>query len=189
MNPKMGKEKTSYADFQPWVVLLLQSIRPSAISEESWAEEIQERPFASRRVSNLFMHQFGSDGMVELLGSVLTDLPQEAFSKLLKADPIFILSRGCGFCQRVHRDVCDVVLVIFSEVDLAKMTWFGRRGVIAHELAHICLDHLTAHFSLDDPSKFKLEAEADNLCQKWGFDEEISEVRKFLKLKEAEGLI
>jgi hypothetical protein len=177
----MTVKETPHADFQPWVVLLLQSIRPSAISEESWAEEIFQAPFAWRRIGNLFMSSFGNDSMLELLGSVLTDLPQEAFLKILEVSPIFILSRGAGFCQKIHSDLCDRTLIIFSEEDLGKMSWLAQRGLIVHELAHTYSDHLRAHFSLDDPNKFQLEAEADNLCRQWSFDEEVKAVRKFLK--------
>jgi len=163
-----------------WVIPLLRQIRPEMISEQSYEAEIQQVPFCWRRVANLFLHEFGSDSMTELLGSVLCDLFKSDFDKIVAVYPFFILARGAGFCQKLHRASGDLNMVIFVASELAPMNWSARRGCVAHELGHVVLGHLNSSFSLDDPYREKQQAEADNLVRAWGLGYEIDSVRKYL---------
>jgi hypothetical protein len=167
---------------EPWVIPFLRELRPEFISNEVFESEIKHAPYAWRRMANLFLHRFESDAMTELLGSVLCDLSREAFDKILRSYPFFILSRGPGFCQELHAKG-DVALVIFCESDLAPMRWTERRGVLVHELSHIFLDHLVTPFSLDDPFGRRREEETDDTCREWGFSEEIQAIRYYLNQK------
>jgi hypothetical protein len=163
-----------------WVIPFLMSFRPEAVSKELFEGELQRPVFTWRRIANLLMHFFDSDSMVELLGSVLVDLPKSDFDKIVAAYPIFVLARSAGFCQRIHTRG-DTSLVVFVESDLRPMNWCERRGCVAHELAHVVKGHLSLPFSLDDPWKEKQQSEADALCHEWGLSEEITAVRKYLE--------
>ena len=162
-----------------WVIPTLRAIRPEGVSEEAYEAELAEPTFAWRRLGNLFLHQFDSDGMTELLGSVLGDIPRSDFDKLFEIHPFFILARSAGFCQKFHA-TGDVQIIVFTETDLLPMTWEQRRGCVGHELAHVILGHLDRPFSLDDPWRKKQEKEADDLCREWGLSEEINGVRRHL---------
>ena len=167
---------------QSWVQPLLRQLRPDGISEESYECEISQVPFVWRRIANLFLHRFESEGMELLLGSVLSDLPRSAFDRLFEIRPFFILLKSAGLVQQIHAHG-DVPLVIFSQAELENMNWSQRRGVVAHEFAHLILDHVSRPFSLTDPYKEKMQLEADDLCREWGLQDEIKSVRLYLKQK------
>lgn len=164
-----------------WVVPLLRSLRPEFVSERCYEEELAQPVFVWRRIANLLIHDFASDSMVELLGSILSDLPKDAFLKILEMCPFFILAKSAGFCQMIHSDRPDIPLVIFSQGELMPMNLSERRGCIGHELAHLSLGHLSRSFSLDDPYRDRQEREADDLVREWGLQNEIDAVRAYLK--------
>lgn len=167
-----------------WVIPILKAIRPETISEESYSAELTEMAFVWRRVANLFLHEFDSEGMRELLGSVLVDLWKKDFDKLVKAYPFFILARTAAFCQMIHTPG-NVPIVVFVESDLLPMSWEHRRAIVGHECAHVILNHLTIPFSLDDPWRQRQQDEADALCREWDLD--IDGVRKFLERRKSDG--
>ena len=169
---------------QHWVLPLRRQCRPETISEESWEWEAGQPPFVWRWLANLFLHKFGNDSMMELLGSVLCDLPKDAFDKILATYPIFILARSAGFAQKFHAPG-DTTVVIFTASELAQMNWSERRATVAHELAHVVAGHLDQPFSLDDPFLHRQQKEADDLCREWGF--KIDAVRKYLERRKENG--
>lgn len=163
---------------QSWVRDFLRSIRDEeTISAESLERELESPVFVWQRLAGLFLHWFDSDGMVRLLGSVLCQLPESDFNKILAAYPFFILVKSAGLCQKLHA-AGDVPLIVFVQSELAQMNWSHRQAVVAHEIAHITLNHLGRPFSLDDPWRDKQQVEADDQVRQWGFD--IDGVRKFL---------
>jgi hypothetical protein len=120
--------------------------------------------------------------MSEVFGSVICDLPKNIFDELFAMNPFFVYSSNWGFCQMLHPGSrAEIPLVIFSQGGLKGMNWSQRRACVSHELAHLILGHLSRPFSLDDPYRRELEGEADQLCCDWGFQEEITSVRKYLK--------
>ena len=166
-----------------WVKPLLRRLRPEKVSPEAFDAELSQPPLVWRRLAGLFLHDFRSDGMVELLGSVLADLPPWEFDLLFRTRPFFILAKSPGFVQSLHA-TGSLVLIIFHESELQPMTWTERRGVIIHELVHVLKSHATRPFSLDDPHRSALEAQCDDTARELGFSEEIDAVRRYVKKKE-----
>lgn len=160
-----------------WVIPFLREIRPESISEQSYEAELAEIVFVWGRMANLFLHKFDSDGMVQLLGSVVCCMDKEDFDKLFESCPIFILARSPAFVQKIHAEG-DVPVIIFLESELALMNWSQRQATVGHEIAHIVLGHCDRSFNLDDPWHEKQQEEADALCRRWGF--EIDGLRKYL---------
>jgi hypothetical protein len=172
---------------QVWVRPLLRQLKPETVSDESFEWEFQQVPFVWRRVSQLFSHQFESEPMEELLGSVLCDLPsREVFDQLFAIYPFFILAKSPGFCQAFHGGQETIQVVIFSASDLRPMSWSAKRGCIAHELGHVVRGDVLRPFSLDDPYRHGIERATDDLCCEWGFTEEIASVRKYLSERRIE---
>ncbi len=167
---------------------LLEMIRPETIHKAVYDAENQNPQLVWRRIAALFLHEFGPGDMDLILGSVICDLPKEAFDKLLEAYPFFILLKGVATCQQIHgAGRSDIPLVFFSQSELKDMNFSERRGVVVHELAHVVAGHLSAPFSLDDPWKEKREEEADSLACSWGLGDEIDAIRRFIKMKGERG--
>jgi len=159
-----------------WVLPFLRSIKPETVSDEVYEQELARPVFCWRHLSNIFLHKFNNDHMDELLGAVISEMHKSDFDKLLKAYPFFVLLRSPGMVQLFHASG-DVHLVMFCLSDLSAMGWFKAKALVAHEIAHVVLDHCSQPFSLDDPWLEKKQKEADELCCQWGFTEEIQAVR------------
>jgi hypothetical protein len=64
---------------QPWVKEFLASQSDERISRESYFQEIEVPAFAFRRLAGYFQINFSTNNrLVELFGSTLSDLPEEA---------------------------------------------------------------------------------------------------------------
>jgi hypothetical protein len=127
---------------QDWVEPLRRQLRPETVSPEIFDAEGQHLHFVWKEIAGLFLHQFNSEGMELLLGSVLVDLPKDVFDKLLTAYPYFILLRSAGMCQQIwgesRRTQC------FFLVELKDMNFTQRRGPV-HSQPH-CSGTSREHF-------------------------------------------
>jgi hypothetical protein len=164
---------------QEWVPGFLMLARPETVSEESFREEINTPAFAWRRLTKLFHHNFKSDYMLELVGSVLADLPQDKFDRFVKSLPCFVLADHLGYCQRFH--LVDVATMIVFDKEILGMDWLAARGVCIHEIVHAIRDDPSEPFCLDDPLARRLETECDLECMELGFEDEIVAVRKYIE--------
>jgi hypothetical protein len=167
-----------------WVNPLRRLIRPKSISPECYEEQSKESQFVWQEIADLFLHEFGPGDFDLILGSVICDIPKEAFDKLFEAYPFFVLAKGAAYCQMINgAGRANIPLVIFLERELKDMNFSERRGVVSHEIAHIVAGHLERPFSLDDPYGNKKEEEADALCREWGLGSEIESIRNYISQK------
>jgi len=117
-------------------------------------------------------------GMKTIFGSVLADLPEEVFIKLLKMKHVFYIHTNNPGAEvkpfqldedriRAINDLQRVVVVNFPH-DMISRDFAAARGTVAHELAHVYLEHgfkETVHTEDD-------EEEDDRLIAEWGFEAE-----------------
>lgn len=164
---------------QAWVIPLLKKIKPETVSDAVWETIISQPDFAARYIANLFCHCFGDDGVVQVLGDVLIRLPETYFQKILLAYPLFVLLRSPAMVQQIHANR-DLPLVVFSQAEIANMSWLARRGAVVHELLHVVRQDYSKGFCLSDPDRRSMEKECDQECIALGFGDEITSVRNYL---------
>jgi len=130
----------------------------------------------------------GSDNaafFTDVFGSVLTNLPKDCFIKLRKMKSLFFfLPSGVGAEVKqieLKDDIKagEILQAAIFPIEVVSRPTEVMRGVVAHELAHICLGHLA-----DKPPYFEVrENQADDLAKDWGFKKEIEAMREYHKEK------
>jgi hypothetical protein len=153
--------------------------RGGNISEEEYLREIAIPHFAFNRLAQSFNTFFsGNERMCYLLGSTLGDLTGDAFLTF-RAIPglVFILWDKLGFVLDLSW-VQRAPLVVGFKDEILTMDDWPARGVVAHELGHLCRGHYQHTICLSE-----YEQEADDWAKGQGFEEEIKAVRTYLKQK------
>ena len=132
-----------------------------------------------------FNYHFGfglggeKDYFTTTFGAVLADLSQEVFLKLKEMRNLFFCFTpmpGAEVKQfRLEDDLRagEVLQIVIFPYASAFMPPMAIRGEIAHELAHVWLEHRST------TEHEKQEDETDNLAREWGFVEEIEALRQY----------
>lgn len=154
-------------------------------------------------LASYFQYDFGNEGDLMILhfGSVLADLPKEAFEKLRKRTDVYFVhtsspNADVKFIRRKGKSKDDWVCIVNFAFDTMSTTEHVIRGIIAHELAHIYLNH-----KLLDPEEREVdlrtwikereadlrakrwieEREVDLLLIQWGFLNELMDVKDYFE--------
>ena len=104
------------------------------------------------------------------LRSVLDQLPFSVLEKLVKSNLVFFApdhQLGEVFTANISVDVGQIVVYLSPEL-LARPR-NEIEGVIAHELAHVVLDHTTPCCGATVDLALSDERAADELAESWGF--------------------
>ncbi|KXB07901.1 hypothetical protein AKJ58_01485 [candidate division MSBL1 archaeon SCGC-AAA385D11] len=106
----------------------------------------------------------------------ISELVLEVSEKVLEEEipPRMIIYASDG----VNESHVDEDRVYFSTRDFEKLDRTAGLGLVAHEIAHVCLKH-----GINKEPKMADEKEADSLATRWGFKEEIEKLRKEFPLK------
>ena len=166
---------------QNWVIDFLRISRrdKETVSDTSFEEEVRQPIFAWRRLTDFFNHNFSTNHrMKELIGSTISDLHFEAFQKLVGANPYFLFADRFGSVQQVG-PIDKTTLVLFAR-EILSLDFFTGRGVVIHEICHICAGH-TECGVMGDESRRQWESEADSLACQWGFELEIQKIQSYIK--------
>ncbi len=160
------------------------------ISTEYKIKELEHEEAVYCDLADLFNTHFGIGGMggpsysfTVRFGSVLADLPQEAFVKLCgMKNLVFTFNANPGaevkqfnFEHDIHIPAGEMLQVVVFPYENEFMYFGAARGEIVHELAHLYLEH-TATIEHE-----KQEDETDNLAREWGFEKEIEALREYEK--------
>ena len=149
-----------------WVKLLIKNV------EEKEKHEIY------RELVDKFDFKYGTyleSVVVDLIGSVLADLPESVFKKLSEMKNLYICpgsdSRGTVFNLKLNRDIKagETITILAITPEYLFDDFLELRGVVAHELAHIFAGHTQA--------SQEIEIEADEIASSWGFEREIKASR------------
>jgi hypothetical protein len=125
-------------------------------------------------LTDYFQMDFGRElrGSTQLMttafGSVLSDLPEEAFKKLSDMKDVFFIFNELGWTtiKKLNFDepMEEIQMVFFDNVS-SSMPFEALRGMIARAFAHVYLGHM---FGTGE-----VENETDKLAIRWGFETEI----------------
>ncbi|MEE4601990.1 MAG: hypothetical protein V2J65_11985 [Desulfobacteraceae bacterium] len=113
-------------------------------------------------------------------GSTLSDLPEDVFQSLKKMKNVFYSYIDDYYGEvklfRLEHDIVagDIVRFVCFPNHVVSLGFEILRGIIAHELAHVYLLHLSGNKEIED--------EADNLAASWGFQSEINAFREHVRL-------
>ncbi len=116
----------------------------------------------------------------KILLETLLKLPEVIREKILE-EVLFIFTSAYGttfnlfFPKQAIEQKCIILNPALHEKE--KKTDEGIQDVIAHEIAHIILNH----FGSNDPN---FEKEADNLIEKWGFKRAYKDYTRFNFMRE-----
>jgi predicted Zn-dependent protease with MMP-like domain len=119
-----------------------------------------------------------------ILLETLLKLPEEIREKILD-DVLFIFTSAYGttfnlfFPSPLKKQVVEQKCIILNPAlqEKEKKTDEGIQDTIAHEIAHIILNH----FGSSDPN---FEKEADDLIEKWGFKRAYKDYTRFNFMRE-----
>ncbi len=171
-----------------WAIPFLRSKGDPNISAEELEREISVHFFACKRLTGLFNTIFvnNNERLSYLLGSVLGDLPSlEILEDIRGLNPFFIFPAPLAFVTRLNCKPFENPIVVILSKDLLEMNDSSARGCFAHEVAHLSLRHFESCQigRLEFYTRLECEKEADILCQSWGFDSEIENIRNYISLK------
>jgi len=142
-----------------------------------------ENPFdLTLYVQTDFGIDLGGDAscFTEVFAFVLGDLPKEAFDRIRSADAFYIFTPNPGAEVKVFAireplgEGHTIRIVNFPYSLLLDRSAMALQGTIAHELAHVYLEH---NLSPDRAPEVR-EDEADQLAISWGFREGIETLRR-----------
>ncbi len=133
------------------------------------------------------------DWFTSLFGSVLADLPEEVFKKIqgMRRNVFFIFTPFPGaevkIFQMEDRKLEGTLRIVNFPYDSIFMPPVACRGQIAHELAHIFLEHGCGNE--EKQNEEDIEDQTDATAKEWGFEKEIGELRDYYKSLEVEEII
>jgi hypothetical protein len=165
-----------------WVQGFLREKGDPNISPEELERELSLPIFCFRRLANLFRINFSSNiRLIELFGSIISDLPEEVFCQLLAMRNLFFsFTESLAFVQGFDFvEGTPGIFCAFSE-RLLNLSDTCVRGGIIHELSHIVL----GHYSREAQSlslKSELENQANEKAVSMGFEYEILKINECLK--------
>ena len=137
--------------------------RPSTRERERfWDEVFVEEIFSRTRLG-------ASIRTMKLLKDFAQRIPKNARRKLISKDFVIIEVHNGA---RVDNIVGPLQLMLLNHHFLNELSEKEVIGVLAHEFAHIALNHPM----LSEEAE-RIEKEADELASKWGFAEEIKLLR------------
>jgi hypothetical protein len=124
----------------------------------------------SKKWESLYYFRVQDPSFRRLVESVMEKIPDAD----AKEFPPFRVEEGY-----LHGDCLghgsENVTLNLAEMEAEKLSDPAKKGVIAHEFAHVFLQHLDASW---DPNVIdEYENEADSKAVEWGFEEEISAMR------------
>lgn len=136
------------------------------------------------KLTDQLQHDFGSGVggdsafFTEIFGSVLAELPKEVFEKLIEMkNVLYIFTPFPGaevkIFQLDENIKAGTLSIINFPYDSSYMPSEVLRGQIAHELAHVLLEH--------DCGSDENENTADETAKLWGFEKEIQALRDHWK--------
>ena len=103
----------------------------------------------------------------EYLMPVFTKLPKEVVDFLHeKVSFMFVDNSFCLSEKEIKSIKEKKLIVIYMGDDWEK----EYQDTIAHEIAHAYLDHARVHSGSSEEEQEKIETEADDLIEKWGFN-------------------
>ncbi len=129
----------------------------------------------------------GNQRFEEIFSSVLGNLPRQVFEKLLGMRSLYLVVGEGGNvhnlrCPRDLKEGEEMWAVTICE----KMLSAPRdivAGLIAHELAHLFLEHGREQAAIQPHDRVECEErEADTTAIGWGFKEEIEAMRRLYPL-------
>jgi hypothetical protein len=128
-----------------------------------------------RHIENLLLdgstHLWMADKFVPLIKSVLQQIPIDALEQLEASDFQFLAPEEClGRVTRLSHSYNQGDLVVFLSPELLRLPPEGAQAAIAHELAHVVLNHEEDASENAREDAEKGERDADGLVGRWGFN-------------------
>jgi hypothetical protein len=164
-----------------WVVPFLRNRGDSLISSEELERDLLIPLFIYRRLAGcltiITQKFYDRNKILEVLGYVLSNLPEEIFQTVLAMNTTFICFDSIGGICRIGSPGAIITLN-----KILKLRNVEIAGVIVHELAHLASGSLFGNFEEGGDS----ETRADELGICWGLEDEIAAIRKYLGEKEVE---
>ena len=142
------------------------------MDETEFTDEVSER---ERLIENLILdrstHLWVADDFVPRIRNVLDRLPLANLKQLDEKDFKFLASEGFkGRAFRLSHNCSVGDLVVFLSPELLALPPESSEAVIAHELAHVLLDHEEIWLPNAHDEAERDEREADDLIRSWGFE-------------------
>lgn len=156
-------------------------------SEEEKKEKIEQKTKGLENdeviyyeLINLLQCDFGdglagdSKDFTMMFGLTLADLPEETFRKLYRMKNVFYIFtpfpgaevKILNLDENIQEEQLKIVNFPYDSID---MTRKALKGEIAHELAHISLEHITGEDEMED--------EADKTVRSWGFEKDLKALK------------
>jgi len=165
------------------------------LSLEGFKREIEsDEAIRYKLIDELNCH-FGVGGLLghknwfkDIFGSVLADLPEEVFLQIrAMKNVLYTFTPNPGaevkhffFEENDNHENWDRIVIVTFPFGIIDMSAKAARGMIAHELVHVCV-HSDKAISND-----AMEDEADRIAMEWGFEEEIKAMREYIAEYEQE---
>lgn len=127
-----------------WIKDFLLKLGDKNISEEQLNRELAIPVFSFRRPAELFNINWTNGRLTEIFGSVLADLPEDVFLRLLEIRNLFFFTETLGFVQALNFKPDKLAIVCVFAERILGLSDTKARAVIAHELSHVALDHYKA---------------------------------------------
>jgi hypothetical protein len=170
-------------------------VKPYLLKEQygPFKRDYEDKEWVYFDLLDYLNHDFGhfniGDTFGQIFGSVLADLPQEAFEKICNMnDVVFIFIPSRGAEVKIFRTGVKkgerLRVVIFPHTSFFQPPKV-LKGEIVHELAHVFLEHY--HPKGEPKAKYEdneIERQADQTAIDWGFNEEICSLRDYIAKQE-----
>jgi hypothetical protein len=173
-----------------WVMPLLQKL-PYWKRHYKEVENLPDNAVFYELVNQLqcnFGNVFGADSawFTSIFGSVLVDLSEEVFKKIQVMKNVFFIftpfpGAEVKIFQVEDRQLEGTLRIINFPYDSTFMSPAACRGQIAHELAHVFLEHGCGNDENKDQTNDQVEDQTDATAKDWGFEKEIRELRDYYK--------